>query len=121
MKVEIGAKSAARTIKALLRALEIAEAQLKRQAAAINRLEFDNEHQAREIERLEGEIKDSRAVSMDLQRKITALRDGVPVVVKESMPAPVTQSPSKPCPTCGATPWGQNADCPACAIVRRGP
>ena len=121
MKVEIGAKSAARAIKLLLRALEIAEAQLKRQRKTINRLEFDNEHMAREIERLEGEVKDSRAICMDLQRKITALRAGVPVVVKESTPAPVTQSPSKPCPTCSATPWGKNPDCPACAIVRCGP
>ena len=121
MKVEIGAKSAARTIKLLLRALKVADKELDHQEKTINILGADNEHMAREIERLEGEIKDSRTVCMDLQRKITALRDGVPVVVKESLPAPVTQSPSKPCPTCGATPWGQNKVCPSCQTVRYGP
>ena len=74
MKVEIGAKSAARTIKALLRALEIAEAQLKRQGKAISRLEFDNEHMAREIEGLKASLDDTRTRSEELMRQLDAMK-----------------------------------------------
>lgn len=61
MKVEIGARTAAQTIKVLLRGLEIAEAQLKRQDREINRLQFDNEHQAREIKDLMDEVAAERS------------------------------------------------------------
>ncbi len=120
MKVEIGAKTAARTIKVLLRALEIAEDQLKRQMKEINRLQFDNEHMAREVERLEAERKEYvELANRDHQRVLLASdHQGV---VKEPESTPVTQSRSKPCPTCGATPWGQNKVCPSCQIVRHGP
>lgn len=76
MKVEIGTKSAARTIKVLLRALEIAEAQLKQQEKKINRLEFDNEHQAREISDLEAHLEDARHSRDDLQRQLEARKGG---------------------------------------------
>lgn len=125
MKVEIGAKTAARTIKALLRALEIAEAQLKRQDKAINRLQFDNEHQAREIKNLNDQVAAERnarqeygMILRELQPDMFLIEDDATSQVKS---APVAQSPSKPCPRCKATPWGKNADCPCCAVVRRGP
>lgn len=73
MKVEIGAKTAARTIKHLLRALEIAEAQLKRQDREISRLQFDNEHQAREIRHLEASLDETRTRSEDLMRQLDVL------------------------------------------------
>ena len=119
MKVEIEAKTAARTIKALLRALEIVEDQLKLQVKEINRLQFDNDHMAREVERLEAELKEYvELANRDHQRVLLASdHQGV---VKEPESTPVTQSPSKPCPGCGATPWGQNADCPTCLIARNG-
>ena len=124
MKVEIGAKTAARTIKVLLRALEIAEDQLKLQVKEINRLQADNEHMARESKDLRDQVASERStrqeygvILKELQPQMFSIEDDATPLVES---APVAQSPSKPCPGCGATPWGQRADCPTCLIARCG-
>ena len=77
MKVEIGAKSAARTIKVLVRALEIADKELDHQEKTIYILRADVEHLSREVVRLADEVsaeqsarKEYQLIAESLQREV---------------------------------------------------